>query len=85
MFKLISKLTMNISLCHVSGEVSGNSITYGDMVEVTGLDNLCIFQSKPSNSCLNPLLTMYAFTFCLFLVVIFQISFRWPSELSHTF
>ena len=54
-------------------------------VEVTGLDNLCIFQSKPSNSCLNPLLTMYAFTFCLFLAVIFQIYFRWPSELSQTF
>ena len=76
---------MSISLCHVSGEVSGNSITYGDMVEVDGLDNLCIFQSKLSISCLNPLLPIYAFTFYLFLVVIFQISFWWPSELSHTF
>ena len=65
---------MSISLYHVSGEVSGNSITHGDMVEEDGLDNLCIFQSKLSTSCLNPLLPIYAFTFYLCLVVIFQIS-----------
>ena len=50
---------MSISLYHVSGEVSGNSITHGDMVEVNGLDNLCIFQSKLSISCLNPLICTY--------------------------
>lgn len=49
MFKLLfQKLTMSTMQCCVSWKVSGNSVTNEDMVEVAGLDNLCIFQRANS-------------------------------------